>query len=50
MKKNKIIDATERSIFQLSKYLNESNGKPQSYACTKKTHATILKKNSSALS
>ena len=39
--KTKILDASERSVFTLSETMREGN---KSYLCTKKTHATMLKK------
>lgn len=44
--KEKTIDATERSVFQLSETLEENHeGDPSSYLCTKKLDATMFKKH-----
>ena len=43
----KTIDASERSVFQLSETLRKNglNSNPRNYLCTKnKTHATMLEK------
>ena len=43
--KQKKLDATEKSIFQLcEQYLKTNDNKLKSYKCTKKSHATIIPK------
>ena len=43
--KQKKLDATERSVFQLcEKYLETDDNKPKSYKGTKKSHATLIPK------
>ena len=43
MKKQKILDANEWSLFQLLELFDKTNdGKPKSYRCTAKSHATMF--------
>ena len=43
--KQKIIDVSERSLYQLIEQYNETdNRKPRSYCATKKAHGTLFKK------
>ena len=43
--KEKIIDANERSLFQLLElYSKMDKGNPKSYRCTAKSHATLFPK------
>ena len=45
IKKKKIIDPCERSVFQLlEQYKEGDNDNPLAYCATSKVHATILKK------
>ena len=45
LKKQKIIDAAERSVYQLMEQYTESDDrKPGSYFSTKKAHATLFQK------
>ena len=45
MKKQKILDANEWFLFQLLELFNKTNdGKPKSYRCTAKLHATMFPK------
>ena len=46
IEKDKTIEANERSIYQLLELYSETfDGKPRSYRCTKKSHATMFPKN-----
>ena len=45
IEKQKILDANERSVYQLLELFDEtSNNKPKSYRCTAKSHATMFPK------
>ena len=44
IEKQKILDANERSLFQLLELFDQNNGKPKSYRCTAKSHATMFPK------
>ena len=45
IEKQKILDANERSLFQLLELFDKTNdGKPKSYRCTAKSHATMFPK------
>ena len=44
IEKQKILDANERSLFQLLELFNQRSGNPKSYRCTAKSHATLFKK------
>ena len=45
IEKQKILDANERSLFQLLELFDKTNdGKPKSYRCTAKSHATKFPK------
>ena len=45
IEKQKIIDISERSVYQLIEQYNETDeGKPRSYRATKKAHATLSEK------
>ena len=44
IEKNKILDANERSLFQLLELFAKDGNKPRSYRCTSKSHATLLPK------
>ena len=45
IEKQKIIDVTERSVYQLIEQYNEAgDGEPRSYRVTKKAHATLFQK------
>ena len=45
IKKKKILDANERSVFQLCELYSESDkGKPKSYKISPKSHSTLLRK------
>ena len=45
IEKQKILDANERSLFQLLELFDKTkDGKPKSYRCTAKSHATIFPK------
>ena len=45
IEKQKILDANERSLFQLLELFDKTNnGKPKSYRCTAKLHATMFPK------
>ena len=45
IEKEKIIDANERSLFQLLElYTKNEEGKPKNYRCTAKSHATLFPK------
>ena len=42
IEKQKILDANERSLFQLLELFDQREGKPKSYRCTAKSHATLF--------
>ena len=44
IEKNKIMEANERSLFQLLELFSKDGNKPRSYRCTSKSHATLLPK------
>ena len=44
IEKQKILDANERSLFQLLELFDKTNDKPKSYRCTAKSHATMFPK------
>ena len=44
IEKQKILDANERSLFQLLELFYKTNDKPKSYRCTAKSHATMFPK------
>ena len=44
VEKKKILDANERSPFQLLELFDKTNDKPKSYRCTAKSHATMFPK------
>ena len=44
IEKNKIMEANERSLFQLLELFSKDGNKPRSYRCTPKSHATLLPK------
>ena len=44
IEKQKILEANERSLFQLLELFNQNNDKPKSYRCTAKSHATMFPK------
>ena len=44
IEKNKIMEANERSLFQLLELFSKDGNKPRSYKCTSKSHGTLLPK------
>ena len=44
IEKQKILDANERSLFQLLELFDKTNDKPKSYRCAAKSHATMFPK------
>ena len=44
IEKKKILEANERSVYQLLEFFDKMNddNKPKSYRCTKKSHATMF--------
>ena len=44
IEKNKLMEANERSLFQLLELFSKEGDKPRSYRCTSKSHATLLPK------
>ena len=42
IEKQKILEANERSLFQLLELFDQTDGKPKSYRCTTKSHATMF--------
>ena len=44
IEKNKIMEANERSLFQLLELFSKDGDKPRSYRCTSKSHATLFPK------
>ena len=44
IEKQKTLDANERSLFKLSELFDQNEGKPKSYRCTAKSHATMFPK------
>ena len=45
IEKRKILEANERSLFQLLELFDQRDGKPKSYRYTAKSHATMFPKN-----
>ena len=45
IEKEKILETNERSLFQLLELFDQRDGKPKSYRCTAKSHATMFPKN-----